>query len=84
MKQVNKDGTHLYSKVIMVEIPRPVIVYICYNPADNYIYFKGVDKAKKVTLYSLNGQTIRQWQNVNAYQPLNISSVRRGLYVGRK
>ncbi|MBX2922195.1 MAG: T9SS type A sorting domain-containing protein [Chitinophagaceae bacterium] len=32
-------------------------------------------------MYSLNGQTIKQWQNVNAYQPLNISSLRRGIYI---
>lgn len=52
------------------------------NPANTgSVYIKGLQKAESVLLYNAAGQLVKQWQNVNGNQQLNISGINNGVYM---
>ncbi|MGN6438459.1 MAG: T9SS type A sorting domain-containing protein [Agriterribacter sp.] len=52
------------------------------NPANTgFIYIKGLQKAESVLLYNTAGQLVKQWQNINGNQQLNIGELAKGMYM---
>lgn len=81
VSSISNREKYLQNQKTEVHTSTPVNVQVWPNPASNNIYLKGVEKASKITIYSLSGQEVKQWQNVNAYQPLNVSSLQKGMYL---
>ncbi|HTN07915.1 T9SS type A sorting domain-containing protein [Agriterribacter sp.] len=81
IKQVDIDGRYAYSNIIGVKVMNAGNLTIRPNPANNFIMLSGIDKAERVTLYSITGQVLRQWQHVNGSQQLNISDLQKGMYI---
>ncbi|MFT3750095.1 MAG: T9SS type A sorting domain-containing protein [Agriterribacter sp.] len=83
IKQTDKDGAYSFSKIVNININAAGVARITPNPADNYFVLKGILKAEKIDIFSINGQLIKQWTNVAGNQQLNISNLQPGIYIIR-
>lgn len=81
VKQVDKDGRYSYSIVQTVKIETAGVVMIAPNPARSFIQVKGIQQAERVTLYSITGQRLMEWQHINKDVWMNIGSLQKGVYI---
>ncbi|MFT3823091.1 MAG: zinc-dependent metalloprotease [Chitinophagaceae bacterium] len=83
LKQVDIDGKVSYSKVIALNTDKTGKITITPTPASNQLYLHtgNIAVAQNISLYSMNGQLIKQWLQHNPSEPLDISSVQPGIYL---
>ncbi len=81
IKQVDADGTYTYSNIAALRINATGMLTIVPNPANNFIILSGISKAINVSVYNTAGQLLKQWNNVNSNQQLNIANLQQGIYI---
>lgn len=81
IKQVDLDGTYQYSKTVAVTIGKTGVLLAVPNPTTGSFMIKGLDKAETVSVYNLNGQLLKQWQNIRGNRQFNISNLSSGIYI---
>lgn len=81
IKQTDKDAAYKYGKTVSVTITHSGNILASPNPSSGSFVLKGLDKADKVSIYNLNGQLVKQWQNVAGYKQFNISNLSNGMYI---
>jgi len=77
LEQVDLDGKTTYSKHKSIYIKNKSIK-LYPNPAKDYIYLNGIDKAK-ISILDASGKLIKK-QDISNNQPINISSLNLGIY----
>lgn len=81
IKQVDLDGTFTYSNIASIRIAETGTLAIMPNPANDFFILSGITKATNVSVYTITGQLLNQWNNVNGNQQLNIANLQQGLYI---
>lgn len=82
VRELDLDGKSAYSVVMMIEADAGFNRIIAYpSPADKLLYVGNIEKSKlgTITLYSINGEKIREWnQPKDSY---DLSGVQPGIYL---
>ncbi len=55
--------------------------YLYPNPATDYVYISNLYEASLLTIYNVDGKAIMQKQILSANEPVNVSSLKKGVYV---
>ncbi|MEG2336212.1 MAG: T9SS type A sorting domain-containing protein [Bacteroidales bacterium] len=51
------------------------------NPSRDYFQLQGILPIQEITIYTLSGQNIRSFKNINPYQKIDVSNLPKGLYI---
>ncbi len=82
--QYDVEGTHAYSKIVVVENAKAVELVIAPNPFSEHttIYVKGTSKAVLVKVYNLEGQLMSNTNYTNASQAITVGQgLESGMYI---
>ena len=82
--RINDNGTIIYSKIIVVENNRKVIVLISPNPAKNVvnISFKNlVNSSSQIKIFNAEGKLLLDTINTRNNTSINTSNFASGMYV---
>ena len=55
--------------------------YLYPNPATSYVYISNLYEESLLTIYSLDGKALYQKKIVSVNEPVNVSSLKKGVYV---
>ncbi len=82
VREVDLDGKAAYSVVMMIEADAGFNRIIAYpSPADKLLYVGNIEKSKlsTITLYSINGEKIKEWNQPQV--SYDVSTVQPGIYL---
>ncbi len=89
-KANNKYDNHLKSVYIysVIAIEKPVgpefpngDFYLYPNPAADYVYISNLYETSLLTIHSIDGKAVLQKQISNANEPVDVSNLKKGVYV---
>lgn len=83
LQQKDIDNTTSYSRIITLNKASSATFAVTPNPAGNQLYLHTgyTTVANNISLYTISGQLVKQWQQHNTSVPLDISSIQQGNYI---
>ncbi len=63
LKQMDKDGTYNYSRIVKVDMGRSITIFIRPNPARREIHVQGCEYIRNMQLLDMSGRLIKEWKH---------------------
>lgn len=79
LKQVDKDNTFTYSRIIRIDIEKKYTLNISPQPAHNFVVISGAENFTLLQFIDISGKTVRQFTNLQNNQ-FDISNIDPGMY----
>ena len=83
LKMMDKDGSFSYSEIRVVKFDSKTGITIAPNPAGEsiYLFAKNAATIKSTQVFSVEGYLAKSISNYSNGQPINISSLAKGIYL---
>ena len=81
LKIINTDGSFTYSRIVKIDLAKPITVLVQPNPASDVVYIKGTDGYQQIKIIDMAGKLRLQKNIQNSIEEINISNLPAGIYM---